>query len=61
MTKVVIDYSKCQLSADCMSVCPVGVFEKQDDKMVVAHEDRCTDCKICEDSCPNGAVTVTDD
>lgn len=61
MPKVVIDYEKCNVSEDCVNVCPTGVFEKQGDKVVVAHEDQCTACRLCEQTCPCGAITVTED
>ena len=60
MPKVVIDYNKCTTKAVCVDVCPVGVFEKQGDKVVVAHEDQCTVCRACEASCPESAITVTE-
>jgi NAD-dependent dihydropyrimidine dehydrogenase PreA subunit len=61
MPKVVIDYTKCTVSKQCLEVCPTGVFEMQGDKMVVAREEDCTACRLCEQSCPCGAITVTDD
>ena len=53
-----IDYEKCQSVAACMDVCPVGVFEKEGDKIIVKNPDQCIQCKACEVSCPHGAVVV---
>ena len=60
MPSVTIDYDKCTACGVCVDVCPVGVFEKQGDKVVVAHEDKCTACHACDASCPEGAITVED-
>ncbi len=60
---VIIDYDKCTGAecAECVNACPMEVFEIQGDKVVVAHEDECTFCMVCEDVCPTGAVKVKDD
>jgi len=61
MPKVVIDYNKCKTRAVCFDNCPVGVFEKKDGKVVVVHPETCTVCRLCEEGCPEKAVTVTED
>jgi len=61
MPKVVINYDKCKVVQSCLENCPADVFEMQDGKMVVAREEDCTDCKVCEEGCPEGAITVTSD
>ena len=56
--KVVIDYSKCKFSKECMNVCAMNVFEEENGKIVVKNPEKCIGCKACEVSCPNGAVKV---
>jgi NAD-dependent dihydropyrimidine dehydrogenase PreA subunit len=58
--KVTIDYDKCKgpECAECANTCPMEVFEIQDDKVVVAHEEECSGCAVCMDVCPTKAVKV---
>ncbi len=44
-----------------MDVCPVGVFDIQDGKMVALRQDDCTLCQACVQSCPQSAIKVTDE
>lgn len=60
MPKVTIDYDKCDGCETCIGVCPVEVFEKQGDKVVVAKESDCIVCRACETACPKEAITVED-
>ena len=60
MPKPIIDYSKCTTCGSCVEVCPVQVFEKKDDKVVVAKPNECIACKACEAQCPQKAITVED-
>ena len=38
--------------ATCVSVCPVGAFEKTADGPVIYHEARCMGCRYCVLACP---------
>ena len=58
MSKVTIDYDLCQDCQTCVSVCPMGVYELQSEKVIVANEDECIACRACEASCPTGAITI---
>lgn len=60
MPKVTIDYTKCSVKKVCMEICPMGVFEMEDDKMVAKYQDKCIVCRACEANCPEGAITVTE-
>ena len=60
MVTVTIDYDKCDSIGDCMDNCPVGVFQKQDGKIVVVNPDECISCRVCEQVCPNTCVKVED-
>ena len=58
MSKVNIDYDKCTFCQTCVSVCPMGVFEIQGDRVEATQEDQCIVCRACEASCPTEAITV---
>lgn len=58
MPKVIIDYEKCTFEQTCVGTCPMGVFEVEGDRVVVAQEDQCIVCRACEVSCPEEAITV---
>jgi len=58
MPTITIDYEKCTFCQTCVSTCPMGVFEVQGDKVVVANPDECVVCRACEAACPNEAITV---
>ncbi len=53
-----IDYKKCTNCGTCIEVCPVGVFVKKGNKVVVAKPNECIGCRACEAQCPNEAIEV---
>ncbi|MBU0898291.1 MAG: 4Fe-4S binding protein [Nanoarchaeota archaeon] len=61
MPKPIIDYSKCTHCKTCVEVCPVEVFAKEADKVVVKKPDKCINCKSCEAQCPSEAIKVMDE
>lgn len=60
MPKPTIDYKKCISCGTCIAVCPVAVYDRQSDKVVVKHPDKCINCKACEVQCPVAAIKVKD-
>ncbi|HIP15691.1 MAG TPA: 4Fe-4S dicluster domain-containing protein [Methanothermococcus okinawensis] len=61
MPSVTIDYQICKGAkecGECYNNCPMEVFTIEGDKVVVAKEEECTGCGVCEDVCPTGAVKV---
>ena len=52
-----IDLDKCVGAAECVDVCPVEVFEIVDDKSTAPNVEECTECCLCVESCPTGAIT----
>ena len=74
MVEIEIDHQECTPPpecAKCLQSCPQGVFMNYprdrrtpggnagDWVVVPVQMTLCTGCRICEDVCPHGAVTVT--
>lgn len=65
MTKVKVDWKKCNGDSVCVEVCPVSVFELKklpqhtdSPKSVPVKEQDCIVCMACVASCPTRAITV---
>ncbi|MFH0788611.1 MAG: ferredoxin [Pseudomonadota bacterium] len=58
MFVVTVDTEKCVGDGNCVDVCPVGVYELQDNKAVVVNGDECLGCESCIEVCETGAITV---
>ena len=46
--------------APCIACCEAGAIEKRDDGLVLINPEKCTGCKLCEDTCPHGAIYFND-
>jgi NAD-dependent dihydropyrimidine dehydrogenase PreA subunit len=55
-----VDAEKCIGYGECVEVCPVDVYELQDDKSVPVNADECIGCESCVEACPQEAITVTE-
>jgi NAD-dependent dihydropyrimidine dehydrogenase PreA subunit len=53
-----VDAEKCAGCEECVDVCPVEVFEMENDKSVVVEPDECLGCESCVEVCEEGAITV---
>ena len=51
-----IDYVKCQGQAECIEVCPGGVYELVEGKSTAANIDNCIECCACVEACPTIAI-----
>ena len=60
MYKVAVDKEKCVGCEECVNVCPVDVYEMQDDKSVPVNVEECIGCESCVDVCEQEAITVTE-
>ena len=51
-----IDEDKCTGDGECVSICPVNVFELVEGKAHAVRIDDCTECCACIDACPTNAI-----
>ena len=55
-----IDRTKCTDCGVCIDVCPVGVYQMENNghrKVVVRYPKACEDCQACVLQCPTGAIS----
>jgi NAD-dependent dihydropyrimidine dehydrogenase PreA subunit len=55
-----VDKEKCVGCGECVEVCPVDVYELQNEKSVVVAEEECLGCESCLEVCEEDAITVTE-
>ncbi len=60
MPKPVINYEKLGDNTEIIEICPVNVFAKEGNKVVVKNPKECIGCRACEVQAPEGAVKVVD-
>jgi NAD-dependent dihydropyrimidine dehydrogenase PreA subunit len=60
MYKVEVDQEKCIGCGECVDICPVDVYEMQDEKSVPVNEAECIGCESCVEVCEQEAITVTE-
>jgi NAD-dependent dihydropyrimidine dehydrogenase PreA subunit len=55
----VIDAESCTGCNICVKVCPTNVFDATDDIPVIARQNDCQTCFMCEAWCPEDAMYVS--
>lgn len=60
MPKPIIDKKKCNNDGACIEICPVDVFAKEGNNVVVKNPKDCIGCRACEVQCPQKAIKVKD-
>jgi NAD-dependent dihydropyrimidine dehydrogenase PreA subunit len=55
-----VDEEKCVGCGECVDVCPVDVYELQNDKAVPVNAEECIGCESCIEVCEQDAITVTE-
>jgi NAD-dependent dihydropyrimidine dehydrogenase PreA subunit len=58
MYEVKVDNEKCVGCGECVDICPVEVYELQDEKSVPVNEEECVGCESCVEVCEHEAITV---
>ena len=58
--KLEVDSEKCIGCGECVDICPVDVYEIQDEKSVPVNADECVGCESCIEVCEHDAITVTE-
>jgi len=60
MPKPVINYEKLGDYKGLIEICPVNVFAKEKDKIIVKKPQECIGCRACEVDAPEGAIKVVE-
>jgi len=60
MYTIEVDVEKYIGCGDCVDVCPVDVYEMQDEKSVPVNAEECIGCESCVEACEQEAITVTE-
>jgi len=55
-----VDSEKCVGCGECVDICPVDVYEIQNEKSVPVNEEECLGCESCIEVCGQDAITVTE-
>jgi NAD-dependent dihydropyrimidine dehydrogenase PreA subunit len=56
--RVTLDLDLCSSCGRCVEICPTDVFRMNDRHPVAAYESDCTVCFLCQDDCPESAITI---
>ncbi len=60
MPEVSIEYDICIDCKTCVSICPMGVYKDEGDKVSVVAQEECIACMGCVGACPVDAITVVE-
>jgi len=55
-----VDAEKCVGCGECVEICPVDVYELQNEKSVPVNAEECLGCESCIEVCEEGAITVSE-
>jgi NAD-dependent dihydropyrimidine dehydrogenase PreA subunit len=58
VSTLTLDMKKCTGCGLCLEVCPHGVFELREGKVVITDADKCMECGACANNCAFGALQV---
>lgn len=55
---ITVDTGTCVGCGECIDVCPVEVYELQDEKAVPVDIDECLGCESCVEVCEQDAIVL---
>ena len=58
MYRITINSEKCVGCGECVDICPVEVYELQDEKSVAVIEEDCMGCDSCVEVCEEDAIKI---
>ena len=58
MYEIIVDTEKCIGCGECVDICPMEVYELQDEKSVPVNVEECVGCESCIEVCEQEAITV---
>ena len=58
MYEIIVDNEKCIGCGECVDICPMEVYELQDEKSVPVNAEECEGCESCIEVCEQEAITV---
>ena len=58
MYEITVDNDKCIGCGECVDICPVEVYELQNEKSVPVNAEECVGCESCIEVCEQEAITV---
>lgn len=58
MYEVTVDNDKCIGCGECVDICPVEVYELQNEKSVPVNAEECVGCESCIEVCEQEAITL---
>jgi NAD-dependent dihydropyrimidine dehydrogenase PreA subunit len=53
-----VDSEKCVGCGECIEICPVDVYELQNEKSVPVNADECVGCESCVEVCEHEAILI---
>jgi ferredoxin len=59
--RITWDAALCFSCGQCLGVCPLGVFRRDDGWQVTAEPAACSGCGLCDGVCPVGAISSRPD
>ena len=58
MYEIIVDEEKCIGCGECVDICPVEVYEMQNEKSVPINAEECVGCESCIEVCEQETITV---